>query len=61
MTTFSLMDTSGYNLIDYSLRSGFVAASACTVVPQIADSITPVISKAGSVIADTFFLFFFST
>jgi hypothetical protein len=60
MTTLSLPNTSGYNLIDYSLRGGLVAATACTVVPQLAAIITPVISKAGSIMVDTFFFFFFS-
>jgi hypothetical protein len=60
VTTFSLTDSAGYNLIDYSLKGGFVAATACTVVPQIADSITPIVSKAGSIIADTLFFFFFT-
>jgi len=54
-------DTSGYNLLDYSLRGGFLAATACTVVPQFADRVAPIVSKAGSIMADTFFFFFFST
>ena len=51
-------DTFCHNLIDYSLIAGFVAVTAGTVVPGLADSMSPIFSKVGSMMFDAFFFLF---
>jgi Flp pilus assembly pilin Flp len=55
-----LTNTSDHNLIDYSLIAGLVAVTAGTVVPGLADSMTPIFSKVGSITIDAFFFLFFN-
>ena len=47
----SLKDTHGQDLIEYALMAGFVAVAAGAVMPGIADSISTIFSKVGSVMA----------
>ena len=46
-----LRDTRGQDLIEYALMAGFVAVAAGAVMPGIADSISTIFSKVGSVMA----------
>ena len=45
-----LMNTSGQDLIEYALMAGFVAVAAGAVMPGVADSISTIFSKVGSVL-----------
>jgi hypothetical protein len=45
-------DTSGRNRIDYRLLAGGVIFSAGAVAPALAESISPVFSKLGSVLME---------
>ena len=47
-----LRNTHGQDLIEYALMAGFVAVAAGAVMPGIADSISTIFSKVGSVMAD---------
>jgi len=47
----SLKDTRAQDLIEYALMAGFVAVAAGAVMPGIADSISTIFSKVGSVMA----------
>jgi Flp pilus assembly pilin Flp len=47
----SLVDTRGQDLIEYALMAGFVAVAAGAVMPGVADSISTIFSKVGSVMA----------
>ena len=47
----SLKDTRGQDLIEYALMAGFVAVAAGAVMPSVADSISTIFSKVGSVMA----------
>ena len=42
-------DTRGQDLIEYALMAGFVAVAAGAIMPGIADSISTIFSKVGSV------------
>jgi len=44
-------DTRGQDLIEYALMAGFVAVAAGAVMPGLADSISTIFSKVGSVMA----------
>lgn len=44
-----ISDTHGQDLIEYALMAGFVAVSAGAVMPAVADSISTILSKVGSV------------
>ena len=46
-----LKNTSGQDLIEYALMAGFVAVAAGAVMPGVADSISTIFSKVGSVMA----------
>jgi pilus assembly protein Flp/PilA len=46
----SLKDTRGQDLIEYALMAGFVAVAAGAVMPGVADSISSIFSKVGSVL-----------
>jgi len=46
-----LRNTHGQDLIEYALMAGFVAVAAGAVMPGIADSISTIFSKVGSVMA----------
>ena len=41
----------GQDLIEYALMAGFVAVAAGAVMPGVADSISTIFSKVGSVMA----------
>jgi pilus assembly protein Flp/PilA len=45
----SLKDTHGQDLIEYALMAGFVAVAAGAFMPSIANSISTIFSKVGSV------------
>ena len=45
-----LRDTRGQDLIEYALMAGFVAVAAGAVMPGVADSISTIFSKVGSVL-----------
>jgi pilus assembly protein Flp/PilA len=45
-----LTNTSGQDLIEYALMAGFVAVAAGAVMPGVADSISTIFSKVGSVL-----------
>ena len=47
----ALRDTRGQDLIEYALMAGFVAVAAGAVMPGVADSISTIFSKVGSVMA----------
>jgi pilus assembly protein Flp/PilA len=47
----ALRDTRGQDLIEYALMAGFVAVAAGAVMPGVADSISTIFSKVGSVLA----------
>ena len=47
----SLAATNGQDLIEYALMAGFVAVAAGAVMPGVADSISTIFSKVGSVMA----------
>ena len=44
-----LADTRGQDLIEYALMAGFVAVAAGAIMPSVADSISTIFSKIGSV------------
>jgi pilus assembly protein Flp/PilA len=44
-------DTLGQDLIEYALMAGFVAVAAGAIMPDVANSISTIISKAGSVLS----------
>jgi Flp pilus assembly pilin Flp len=48
-------DTYGQDLIEYALFSGFLAAASGAVLPDIATSISTVLSKVVDVLASTGF------
>jgi len=43
-------DRRGQDLIEYALMAGFVAVAAGALMPGVADSISTIFSKVGSVI-----------
>jgi pilus assembly protein Flp/PilA len=43
-------DNHGQDLIEYALMAGFVAVAAGAVMPGVADSISTIFSKVGSVL-----------
>ena len=45
-------DTKGQDLIEYALMAGFVAVAAGAIMPGVADSISEIFSKIGSVMTD---------
>lgn len=45
----AIRDTRGQDLIEYALMAGFVAVAAGAVMPGVADSISTIFSKVGSV------------
>ena len=47
----ALRDTRGQDLIEYALMAGFVAVAAGAVMPGVADGISTIFSKVGSVMA----------
>ena len=47
----ALRDTRGQDLIEYALMAGFVAVAAGAAMPAVADSISTIFSKVGSVMA----------
>ena len=47
----ALRDTRGQDLIEYALMAGFVAVAAGAVMSGVADSISTIFSKVGSVMA----------
>jgi Flp pilus assembly pilin Flp len=47
----ALRDSRGQDLIEYALMAGFVAVAAGAVMPGVADSISTIFSKVGSVMA----------
>lgn len=44
-------DTQGQDLIEYALMAGFVAVAAGAFMPTLANSISNVFSKVGSIMA----------
>ena len=44
-------DTRGQDLIEYALMAGFVAVAAGATMPGVADSISTIFSKVGSVLS----------
>jgi pilus assembly protein Flp/PilA len=44
-------DTLGQDLIEYALMAGFVAVAAGAIMPDVANSISTIISKVGSVLS----------
>ena len=44
-----LKDTHGQDLIEYALMAGFVAVASGAIMPGVADSISTIFSKVGSV------------
>ncbi len=44
-----LADTHGQDLIEYALMAGFVAVAAGAIMPNIANQISTIFSKIGSV------------
>lgn len=44
-------DTRGQDLIEYALMAGFVAVAAGAIMPGVANSISVIFSKVGSVMA----------
>jgi Flp pilus assembly pilin Flp len=42
-------DQKGQDLIEYALMAGFVAVAAGAIMPGVADSISTIFSKVGSV------------
>ena len=46
----ALRDTRGQDLIEYALMAGFVAVAAGATMPGVADSISTIFSKVGSVL-----------
>ena len=42
-------DNHGQDLIEYALMAGFVAVAAGAIMPGVADSISTIFSKVGSV------------
>ncbi len=42
-------DTRGQDLIEYALMAGFVAVAAGAIMPNVAESISSIFSKIGSV------------
>ena len=47
----ALRGTRGQDLIEYALMAGFVAVAAGAVMPGVADGISTIFSKVGSVMA----------
>ncbi len=45
-------DTHGQDLIEYALMAGFVAVAAGAIMPGVADSISTIFSKVGSVLTN---------
>ena len=45
-----LADNRGQDLIEYALMAGFVAVAAGAIMPGVADSISTIFSKVGSVL-----------
>ena len=45
-----LADSRGQDLIEYALMAGFVAVAAGAIMPGVADSISTIFSKVGSVL-----------
>ncbi len=45
-----LVDNRGQDLIEYALMAGFVAVAAGAIMPGVADSISTIFSKVGSVL-----------
>ena len=43
-------DTTGQDLIEYALMAGFVAVAAGAIMPNVANSISVIFSKVGSVL-----------
>ena len=44
-------DDKGQDLIEYALMAGFVAVAAGAIMPAVADSISSIFSKVGSVLS----------
>jgi pilus assembly protein Flp/PilA len=47
-----LKDTRGQDLIEYALMAGFVAVAAGAIMPGVANSISTIFSKVGSVMVN---------
>ena len=47
-----LVDNRGQDLIEYALMAGFVAVAAGAIMPGVADSISTIFSKVGSVLTN---------
>lgn len=45
----AIRNARGQDLIEYALMAGFVAVTAGAVMPGVADSISTILSKVGSV------------
>ena len=45
-------DNHGQDLIEYALMAGFVAVAAGAIMPGVADSISTIFSKVGSVLTN---------
>jgi len=45
-------DCHGQDLIEYALMAGFVAVAAGAIMPNVADSISTIFSKIGSVMTN---------
>ena len=43
-------DTRGQDMVEYALLAGFVAVAAGALLPPVADSISTIFSKMGSVL-----------
>jgi Flp pilus assembly pilin Flp len=44
-----ILDERGQDMVEYALLAGFIAVAGTAVLPGIADSISQVFSKVGSV------------
>jgi Flp pilus assembly pilin Flp len=47
----ALRNASGQNFIEYALVAGFLAASACAILPDVVLSVSTVFSQVGTVAA----------
>lgn len=46
-----MLDEQGQDMVEYALLAGFIAVAGTAVLPGIADSLSQVFSKVGSVTA----------
>jgi Flp pilus assembly pilin Flp len=46
-----LKDRAGQDMVEYALLAGFIAVAAGALLPPVADSISVIFSRMGSVVA----------